>query len=172
MAEKIHKTLRIENDLVNRVKALQREDEALSNTMVRLMIVGCETLERDTAEDTGGHGGTHAEHGEDTARLLEVLERENARLIAEHEADKRRIDEKDKQIAAALEKAHSLAEQAHVLMGMAQQAEALPEAAPAEQVEQTEPEPIGKESPAAEHENTAPAEQPEKKKGFLSWLFD
>lgn len=172
MAEKIHKTLRIENDLVNRIKALQREDEALSNTMVRLMIVGCETLEKDTAEDTGGHGGTHGEHGENTARLLEVLERENARLVSEHEADKRRIDEKDKQIAAALEKAHSLAEQAHVLMGMAQKTEALPEAATVEHMERAEPEPIGEETPATEQENTAPAEQPEKKKSFLSWLFD
>ena len=140
--------------------------------MVRLMVVGCETLEQNTNGDTVEHAENTAEHNENTARLLEILERENARLVAEHEADKRRIDEKDKQIAAALEKAHSLAEQAHVLMGMAQKTEALPEAATVEHVERAEPEPIGEEQPAPKQENTEPAEQPQKKNGLFSWLFE
>ena len=150
MGGKVHKSLRLEKDLIERVSALRGDGEALSNAMERIMAVGCETLERGTGESTAEHAVAQPvaqpEHDEITARLIGTLEAENARLTAEHEADKAAIAEKDAQIAAALEKAHELAEQAHVLVGMAQKAEALP--APAEPTEAAPPEAEPRQAPA------------------------
>ena len=130
MAAKVHKSLRLDKDLVDRIDALRDGDENLSNAMARVMAAGCETLERGTVCSTAEHaestGVAQPEHGESTALLIETLRAENARLAAEHEADRAALADKDEQIARALDKAHDLAEQAHVLMGMAQKTEALP----------------------------------------------
>lgn len=151
MAAKVHKSLRLDNDLVERVDALRKRDEPLSNAMTRVMAVGCETLERGTQESTAEHAVAQTEHDESTARLIATLEQEAERLRAEHEADKAAIAEKDEQIARALAKAHELAEQAHVLMGITQKTEALPapieggatEAAPIEAAPKPAPAKIG-----------------------------
>lgn len=130
MAAKVHKSLRLDNDLVERVNGLREDGETLTNAMARVMAVGCDALERGTHENTVEHGCStdvaQPEHDENTALLIETLRAENARLTAEHEADKAAIADKDEQIARALDKAHELAEQAHVLVGMAQRTEALP----------------------------------------------
>lgn len=133
MAAKVHKSLRLDNDLVERVEKLKQDSEPFSNALCRVLTVGCEHLERGTVESTAEHvvaqsehGVAQAEHDESTAKLIENLEREAERLRAEHEADKAAIADKDEQIARALAKAHELAEQAHVLVGMAQKTEALP----------------------------------------------
>lgn len=126
MAAKVHKSLRLDNDLVERVEKLKQDSEPFSNALCRVLAVGCECLERGTVESTSEHDVAQAEHDESTAKLIENFEREAERLRAEHEADKAAIADKDEQIARALAKAHELAEQAHVLVGMAQKTEALP----------------------------------------------
>ena len=126
MAAKVHKSLRIDKSLVERIERLERDGEPFSSAIERVLIVGCDFLERGTNEPQQEHGVAQAEHDENTARLIATLEREAERLRAEHEADRAAMAEKDEQIARALEKAHELAEQAHVLIGMGQKAEALP----------------------------------------------
>lgn len=126
MGAKVHKSLRIDNDLIERVEKLKEENEALSNAICRVLYVGCETLECSTAESTAEHDVAQREHDESTRKLIERLEADIERLTAEHEADRAAIADKDKQIAAALEKAHELADQSHVLIGMTQEAKKLP----------------------------------------------
>ena len=130
MAAKVHKTLRLDEGLVNRITSLGKEGEAFSNTVNRVLAVGCDTLENVTrsvdlehAEMMAEH---RAEHDENTQKIIDLLEKENARLAADHEADRKAMAEKDKQLAAALEKAHELADQAHVLLGMTQESKNLP----------------------------------------------
>ena len=135
MAGKVHKTLRLEKDLVDRVEALRNEGEATSSAMTRIIAVGCDCLERGTDCGTGEHSVAHdvaqpvaqPEHDESTAKLIERLETDIERLTLEHEADRAAIADKDEQLARALERAHDLAHQAHVLIGM-EKTEALPSA--------------------------------------------
>lgn len=130
MAAKVHKTLRLDESLVERLEALRKEGEAFSLTTNRVLAVGCDTLENVARNIEVEHAdmmaGARAEHDESTQKLISLLEAENARLVAEHEADRAAMAEKDEQIAAALAKAHDLAEQAHVLTGRAQEAGRLP----------------------------------------------
>ena len=130
MAAKVHKSLRLDDSLVKRVEALRNDNEPLSNAMCRVMAVGCDTLEnvarQEHVTNADAMAAHKAEHDENTKKIIALLETENARLVAEHEADRAAIAEKDDQIAAALAKAHDLAEQAHVLTGRAQEAGQLP----------------------------------------------
>ena len=135
MAAKVHKSLRLDNGLVERVESLKREDEPFSNAVERVLTVGCDALERGTVCNTKEHGENtpkdgvpQLEHDESTQKLIDRLEADIARLEAEHEADRAAIADKDAQIAAALTKAHDLAEQAHVLTGRAQEVKQLPKA--------------------------------------------
>ena len=114
MAAKVHTSIRLEPDLVKRINALILDGESQGAAMCRLLAAGCDALEG------GEHERAQQAPDEAAARVLEILERENARLTAEHEADLRRIDEKDKQLAAALEKAHALTDKAHELAEQAQ----------------------------------------------------
>lgn len=131
MGAKVHKSLRIESDLIERVEKQREQDEPLSNAICRVLLVGCETLEGVTREDKAAHAvaqeRAQAEYDEKNEKIITLLENENARLITEHENDLRRIEEKDKQLAAALEKAHELADQSHVLIGMSQETKRLPD---------------------------------------------
>ena len=133
MAAKVHKSLRLDDSLVKRVEALRNDNEPLSNAMARVMGVGCDTLENvarnEAVMNSEAMAAYKAEHDENTQKIIALLETENARLAAEHEADRKAIAEKDEQIAAALAKAHDLAEQAHVLTGRAQEAGQLPKPA-------------------------------------------
>lgn len=121
MAAKIHKSLRLDSDLVERVKALRIGDEPLSNAMCRVMAVGCDTLEGVALDTTIYHARNTPESDIYTAKLINHLEGENERLLKQLEESTSRIAEKDKQLAAALMKAHDLAEQAHILMGRSQE---------------------------------------------------
>lgn len=126
MAAKVHKTLRLEESLVNRIETLRKEGEPFSLAVNRVLAVGCDTLENVARNAGTEHAETRAEHGESTQKIISLLEAENARLLAEHEADRAAISEKDEQLAAALTRAHDLAEQAHVLIGRGQDVKALP----------------------------------------------
>lgn len=132
MAAKVHKSLRLDNDLVERVERLKQDGEPFSNAICRVLAVGCDSLENVARNEAVEHADARAEHkaehDESTRKLITLLEADNARLVAEHENDLRRIEEKDRQLAAALSKAHDLAEQAHVLTGRAQEAKKLPTA--------------------------------------------
>ena len=157
----LHKSLRLEESLIERVENLKADNESLSKTFVRVLQIGCDVLESDT---DGAQRGTVAQGDTDGAqidaqggaqgkdKLIEHLEHEIERLEAEHEADRAAIAAKDEQIARALEKAHELTEQAHVLMGMQHQAEALP-------------------SPGAQDEHEETQADAEPKKGFWRELF-
>lgn len=130
MAAKVHKTLRLEENLVKRIETQRKEGEAFSLTVNRVLAVGCDTLEGVTRNIDVEHADMMTEHTKEhdknTAKVIELLEADRARLIAEHENDLERIKEKDAQLAEALVKAHDLAEQAHVLTGAAQVAGNLP----------------------------------------------
>lgn len=132
MAAKVHKSLRLDKNLVERVERLKRDGESFSNAVERVLIVGCDSAENVTRNEVAEHaantGVPQGEHDESTRKYITLLETENARLTAEHEADRAAIADKDEQIAAALSKAHDLAEQAHVLTGRAQELGALPSA--------------------------------------------
>ena len=116
MGTKVHKSLRIDSDLVKRIELLKLNDEPLSSTMCRVMEVGCDTLEH-----TPGNTKKSDEHDANTRKIIALLEAENARLVATNEVYTKAIADKDKQIVAALERAHELADQSHVLLGMAQE---------------------------------------------------
>lgn len=136
MAAKVHKSFRIDVDLVKRIDALTLDGESQAAVMGRVITAGCDALEGVE------HDRAQQEPDEGAARLLETLERENARLMAEHEADRAAIAEKDRLLAAALEKAHeqadkafelaeqaqNLTEQAHVLTGMQSDVKVIPAA--------------------------------------------
>ena len=115
--------MRLDTELVERITALKHDSEPLSNAMARVMGVGCDTLEGRAHGGTAEHDSTRAEHAkesdENTQKLISLLEQEKERLIAEHENDLRRIEEKDRLIAKALENAHDLADQAHIIAGVA-----------------------------------------------------
>lgn len=148
----VHKSIRLDNSLVERLESLKEDSESLSETIRRALVVGCDVLQGGTdvpqrstvlqggtdVPQNGAQGITH-----DGAKLIEHLEHEIARLEAEHDADRAAIAQKDEQLARALEKAHELAGQAHVLMGMTQRADALPTptAQDAEGEQQIEPKP-------------------------------
>ena len=133
MAAKVHKSLRLEKDLLERVEVLKLDGESVSNALCRVLSVGCDTLEGAAQTSTYEHGANTQKSTDDTdvyaAKLIDLLEKENERLVEQHADDLRRIEEKDGQIAAALTKAHDLAEQSHVLAGRAQEAGQLPPAA-------------------------------------------
>ena len=125
MAAKVHKSLRLDETLINRVEALKEDTEPVSNTFVRVLEAGCDALERGTDNPETWHdvaqpaadGGTP----DDTAqKMIELLQSERDRLIAEHEQDKTVIAEKDRLIAQALDRAQTLASQAHLLVGVSQ----------------------------------------------------
>ena len=115
--------MRLDGELVGRVEALRYESEPLSNAMARVMGVGCDTLEGKAQDGTVEHmrarAGYTERSDESTKKLISLLEKENERLTAEHENDLKRIEEKDRLIAKALESAHDLADQAHIIAGVA-----------------------------------------------------
>ena len=147
MAAKVHKTLRLDESLVKRIEGQRKEGEAFSLTVNRVLAVGCDTMEGVTRNINIEHADLMAErtteHDKNTQKVISLLEAENARLLAEHEADRAAIADKDAQLATALAKAHDLAEQAHVLTGAAQVAGKLPSANDGEIVDVTPPTKIG-----------------------------
>lgn len=129
MAAKVHKSLRLDETLINRVEALKADTEPVSNTFVRVLEAGCDALERgtDTAETWHDVAQPAADGGtpDDTAqKMIELLQADRDRLIAEHEQDKAVIAEKDRLIAQALDRAQTLASQAHLLVGATHNAKA------------------------------------------------
>ena len=124
MAAKVHKSLRFESSLVARVELLRQPDENFKDAVNRILEVGARVLENGTQTETAAYAEAkakaQAEYDEKNEKIISLLEAENARLLADHEADRAAIAEKDRQIAAALEKAHDLADQSHVLIGMTQ----------------------------------------------------
>lgn len=138
---KAHISLRIDNDLMERVKSQKLATENNTDVFSRVLVVGCNVLESTTdgaqndadgaqrsTRATAGVQGEAQNGAQGDTLLIGVLQAEIARLEAEHEADRKAIAAKDEQIARALEKAHALAEQAHILMQMNTRVDALPAA--------------------------------------------
>ena len=126
MGAKVHKSLRIDKELVDRMERLRDNDEPLTHTMNRVMSVGCDTLEGIAQESRLEHASARLKHDATTEKLITMLEEDKKRLITEVDEYKEIVTDKDRQIAAALEKAHELADQSHVLLGMTQKANELP----------------------------------------------
>ena len=131
MGAKVHKSLRFESALVDRVERLRQPGENFTNAVNRILEVGARVLENGTQTETAAHveaqAKAQAEYDEKNEKIISLLEAENARLLADHEADRAAIAEKDRQLAEAMERAHALAEkahdladQSHVLIGMTQ----------------------------------------------------
>lgn len=166
MAAKVHKSLRLEESLVERIEAQRKEGEAFSLAVNRVLAVGCDTLEGVARNIEIEHADMMAEHAEgrdkNTQKLIEHMEREIKRLTAEHEADRAAIAEKDRQIADALKKAHELTDQAHTLLGMNSEVRVFP--ANVNKDEETT-------STASNTGTTSDAQpQPEKKSWWREWF--
>ncbi len=128
MGAKVHRSLRIESDLAERIERLRKDNETITHAMSRVMAVGCDTLEGIAQETRLETASERLKHNATTEKLITMLEDDKKRLIAEVDGYKEIVAEKDKQIAAALAKAHDLTEQAHVLTGAAQVTGKLPSA--------------------------------------------
>lgn len=126
---KAHRSLRFDNDVLDGVMRLKEPDETFTHAVNRLLAVGIRATDSGTQEHAEKHEtphkGTETEHEEHTAQYVKFLEEFNARLVAEHEADRAIIAEKDKQLSKTLDKALELAEQANVLARISQE-KALP----------------------------------------------
>ena len=122
MADKVHKSLRLDVDLVERVEALKNPGESTAAAMCRFMALGC-----DTVEHANEHEEKAEKHNEHTEKLISLLEADNARLVALNEKYLGIIADKDEQIKQALDRAYDTVEQAHILVGLAQDTKAITE---------------------------------------------
>lgn len=130
---KVHKSIRFDYALFERVESLRLPDENFTEAINRILEAGVCALDSARNQDTSGiytNTGAYAktqyevqaEHDEQTEKIIAMLEKENARLIAEHEADRAALAEKDALIAEALHKAHELTENSQVLVGISHEA--------------------------------------------------
>lgn len=133
---KVHKSIRFDYALYERVENLRLPDENFTDAINRILEAGVCALDSARKLDTNGlyentaNAEAHAkaqselqvEHDENTKKIITMLEEENARLIAEHEADRVALADKDALIAEALHKAHELTENSQVLVGISHEA--------------------------------------------------
>lgn len=123
MVAKPQRSIRFDNEAYNGLLRVQLPNENFTATVNRVLIAGVDAIERelqqkpDEAQNETQTNPDEMQTGHDDplSRYIQRLEDENARLIAEHEADRAAIAEKDKQIAQALSKSFELTEQANVL---------------------------------------------------------
>ena len=173
---KPQRSLRFEDEVQDGVSRFQKNGETFTAAVNRILLVGIRTLEAESQakhdkaqfeaqtkpdEPQTNYNETQAE------RYIKFLEEENARLIAEHEADRAVI-------AEALSKAQELALQSNYLARITHEGKSLPATTPGEEItvvmqgDETEQETT--EAPA-KVETAAPVEQP-KKRGFWARLWE
>lgn len=182
MAAKPQRSIRFEDEAFNGVLRVKLPDENFTATVNRVLLVGVNAIERETQEkpdNTKNEAQTNpneSQTGYDgaIAQYIQRLEDENARLIAEHEADRAAIADKDKQLARALDKSLELAEQANVLARISHE-KSLPATTTGDEIavvmdgEQIAQEPTD-ETPAQVN-NAAPMEEP-RKRSFWARLWE
>lgn len=184
MAAKPQRSIRFEDEAYNGVLRVRKQDETFTATVNRVLLVGIAAIEVETqakhhvtqGETRSGYSGTHAKPSETqnendaTARYVRRLENENARLIAEHEADRAAIAEKDRQISEALTRTQDLAAQSNAVALAAQERKKIPAKATGGEIVVMGGEEIAQETTdeaPAQVESAEPVEQP-KKRGFWS----
>ena len=179
MAAKPQRSIRFEDEAYNGVLRVQLPNENFTATVNRVLLVGVNAIERETQakpeefkfEAQTKPDVTQAGYDGAMARYVQRLEDENARLIAEHEADRAAIAEKDKQLAQALSKSFELAEQANVLARISHE-KALPATTTGDEIavvmdgeqiaQETTGEPTQEQTDEAPAQVETPVEQPKK----------
>lgn len=161
MAAKPQRSIRFEDEAFNGVVRVQLPDETFTATVNRVLLVGVDAIERETQakpskaqfeaqtkpdETQEGYGAA--------ARYIQRLEDENARLVAEHEADRAAIAEKDRQLYEALNRAHELASQSNTIALAAQERKRIPATTTGEEITVV----MDGEEIAQEAEDEAPAQ--------------
>lgn len=180
MAAKPQRSLRFEQEAYDGIIRLKQPNETFTATVNRLLLVGIDKVEgeiqakREARQGVAqeGHDETQTTHDEGAARYVELLEAENARLIAEHEKDLERIARKDEQIAEALSRAHDLAAQSNHIAMLAHDVGRIPASTTAQEItvvttdenDDTEDDTKGETQESAE-----PAK--EEKRGWFSRMF-
>lgn len=176
---KAHRSLRFDNDVLDDVMRLKEPDETFTHAVNRLLAVGIRATDSGTQahaeKHETQHKNTETEHEENTARYVKFLEEFNDRLIAEHEADRAVIAEKDKQIYEALTRAQELASQSNAVALAAQDAKRIPVTTAGEEItvvmddEEIAQEPT-EETPVEEEQPAEPEKEPDTR-GFWARFF-
>lgn len=183
MAAKPQRSIRFDDEAYNGVLRVQLPDENFTATVNRVLIAGVGAIESETqakreeakSETQAGRDETQVGYDERDARYIKRLEEENARLIAEHEADRAAIAIKDKQIAEALTRAHDLASQSNAVALAAQERKQIPATTTGGEITVVmDGEPTAQETAheaPAQAESAEPVEEP-KKRGLWARLWE
>lgn len=142
MVAKPQRSIRFDNEAYNGLLRVQLPDENFTATVNRVLLVGVDAIEResrkepDEAQNEAQANPNESQTGHDDplSRYIQRLEDENARLMAEHEADRAAIAEKDKQIYEALARAQELASQSNAVALAAQDAKRIPATTAGEEI--------------------------------------
>lgn len=176
---KAHRSLRFDNDVLDGVMRLKEPDETFTHVVNRLLEVGIRATDSGTQAHAEKHETPHkdteTEHEEHTAQYVKFLEEFTDRLIAEHEADRAAIAEKDRQIYEALTRAQELASQSNAVALAAQDAKRIPVTTAGEEItvvmndEEIAQEPT-EETPVEEEQPAEPEKEPDTR-GFWARFF-
>ena len=138
---KVHKSVRIDEEIYTRMEEQRSKGETDAALINRVLSAGCSSLEAGEEKQT-----THDAELTIMREYVDTLKDTNAELADRVRNYERRIEEKDRQLAEAMAKAHELADQAHVLLGRNQEIKALPHVVEA-QKETNEANPTNREEP-------------------------
>lgn len=176
MVAKPQRSIRFDNEAYNGLMRVQLPNENFTATVNRVLLAGVDAIERelqqkpDEAQNEAQANPNEAQTGHDDplTRYIKTLEKHNDFLLAEHEADRAAIAEKDKQLARALDKALELAEQANVLARISQE-RTLPATTADEIAVVMDGEQIAQE-PAQESTDEEQAEKPVEEQDGRGWF--
>lgn len=180
MAAKPQRSIRFEDEAFNGVLRVQLPDETFTATVNRVLLVGVDAIESETqakpdktqfeTQTSGNETQTKPSEtqaaNDTTARYIQHLEDENARLVAN-------IAEKDKQIFEALTRAHELASQSNAVALAAQERKQIPATTAGEEItvvmdgeeiaQETTDEPTQETTDEAPAQVETPVEEPRKR---------
>lgn len=180
MAAKPQRSIRFDNEAYNGLLRVQLPNENFTATVNRVLLAGVDAIERELRqkpdeaqnEAQANPNETQTGHDDPLTRYIKTLEEHNKYLIAEHEADRAAIAEKDKQIAQALNKSFELAEQANVLARITHE-KALPATTTGDEIavvmdgeqiaQETTDKPTQEQTDEAPEQVETPVEQPKKR---------
>ena len=133
---KTQKSVRFENEAVDGVIRVSEPGENFTTAVNRVLLVGIQFLENESQFVTQTYPDvSQSNYSESQAeRYIKRLEEENARLVAEHEADRAAIAEKDKLIAETLSKAQELTAQSNHIALIAQELKQIPATTTGEEI--------------------------------------
>lgn len=186
MAAKPQRSVRFDNEAYDGVLRVRQPDENFTAAVNRVLLVGIKAIEGESQTKYGesqneaqaGHGATQTKYSDGLQLYIKRLEDENARLIAEHEADRAAIAGKDAEIAEALHRAHDLAEQSNYVALSAHESKRIPATTTGGEITVITGEEVTEETadeePAKSEEQPVeekPVEEQEERRGWFSRLF-